>query len=416
MPPPRNLAARAALGGAVAFFVAAAAAWGLTRPALPEPAAATIPPFKMGTVAGGANAEPLYLKAADALGPRPIDFTPLDAPGAGPAQVRQVVDAAKDQLAAHPEAAEGLAAGHARLAFQAVGLDAGVAALAEDPPRHERLAGFARLATHAAFVAGVGGDGSEGLARAAEALALVGRLGRSAGEPLPVAALGAALVGRWDHDMKLHEKAVLGAPGPAIEALLGDLNRLAATRRTPQDMALGHREWVAQAVARNEWPKGPAPAPFDRLDAGQRDRAAIHAERAAAMFRPRFDRWLPAIGKRDLAALRAEPAPAMPGGAAMAFHPTEATAAAMLAMCDGLAPQLEAIWTADARLDAWRVRLAAELHRREKQAPAKDLATLVPTWLAAEPLDPFSATGAALRYEGGKVVSVGPDGKGTFTP
>lgn len=395
------VAARAALGTLGALALLTAAAWAWARPALPPPADQTIPPFKLGTAAGGAYAADYYLNAARALPATPLDDAALRAtPAATPDPVRFVA-ANRALLEAHRDALASLPAGRAHLDFQALSPLDGRARYAAISGPYRRLMDLGRVALHEAFVAG---RSEAGLGLAGDTLALVGRFGRTAGEPLFANAAGSRATSAWSRDLALHRQAVLAAPTAALRALLDELSERAMARRTPQDMALADREWHVRLFQSGEG---------ELADTFLARRMAAQAEAAAELFRPRFDRVLPLVGRRDLAAVRAlQLPPASPTEHALGvlFHPAAATARAMLLATQPLDEHFLAIWAADARIDAWRVLLAAELHRRERGGPPASLAALVPKYLMAVPADPFSPTGAPLHFQAGRAWSIGPDG------
>ncbi len=380
-----SFAARATFGTLGALVALAVAAWTWSRPVLPPPAATTIPPFKVGTAAGG-NAAVVYLPVAQALGNLAIDDAPLRRSPTSAPDPRRFVAANRRGLHDHRDAIAALSAGHAHPAFQVLGPTDGMARYVEVSRPYHRLIGLGRVALHAAFLDGQGGAG---LGLAADTLALVGRYGRTWGEPLFVAADGSQRTSAWSRDLQLHLAAVLAAPTPALQALLAELEARARERRTPQDMALGHREWIV------------------------RHGVAAHAEAGAVLFRPRFDRLLPAFGRRDLTGIATTNA--TPGVSeaqdklALIFHPAEAAALTMIRLTSGLDGAMSAVWAADARVDGWRVKLACELYRREHKGAPASLRALVPKYLPAVPADPFSASGAPLRFVGGRVWSTGPD-------
>lgn len=391
--------------------VLTAAAWTWSRPVLPPPAETTVPPFKLGTAAGG-DADVVYLPAAQALQNITVDETALQASPTSAPDPKRFVAANQRVLADHRDALEALAAGHAHPAFQAVGNTDAMRRYIEVNSPYQQLSKLGRVALHDAFV---GGHVERALELAGDTLALVGRYGRSAGEPLFVAGQGSGWTKAWSRDLQLHQAAVLKAPTPALRTLLAELDARVRERRTPQDMALGHREWVVRDVANTGSVYEDATFDASALDRYLARRLSAHAEAGAALFRPRFDRLLPAFGRRDLTGIATTNA--MPAVAearhklALIFHPAEATALTMIWMARGLENNMTAVWTADARIDGWRVKLACELYRRERKAAPASLAALVPAYLPAMPQDPFSATGAPLRFKGDRVWSTGPDGR-----
>jgi hypothetical protein len=90
------------------------------------------------------------------------------------------------------------------------------------------------------------------------------------------------------------------------------------------------------------------------------------------------------------------------------LHPAEGGLALALGAA-GVGDQAYAILRADAEVDAWRLRVAEELYRRAKHRAPWRQADLVPAYLPAVIMDPFSPE-HPLGYADGKIWSVGPDG------
>lgn len=271
-----------------------------------------------------------------------------------------------------------------------------------DPPPDELAAGFldvGRLAVVAFRIGGPGGRPDPG--RLVDALGLARRAMWARQEAASVADLGAGLAASA-YDAERAERArLLALPAPVLAAFLRDLNALDRLQIPLDALLTGHRDHVVLPAGREpgeaRLPEG-LREPFRPALAWVRDGASRVADARIAKLAAR-DFW----GARWVASQYPAP-PAV----AYVFHPIDAYARELAAAMP-IDAWAHRVLGAEARFDALRIGLAAELYRRAHGGWPITLQALVPAFLPAVPRDPY-APSRPLGWDGWSVFAVGPDG------
>jgi hypothetical protein len=272
------------------------------------------------------------------------------------------------------------------------------------------------------------GRSAEALKLADGLLLMDGRLRAGAVEGYNQALQGAFGISGLATSFRNHYAVLLRAETPQLTSFLADLNATAAARVPIQDLTVAQREYLIRTWQDLPNVAGNDPDHF-KVGRAFQDRLLLSymASRATPevldRFRGIFDRTVTAVAMRDFATLRqgrkpmkwTRPSPLTwtdiepPDFRPLALlHPAEGGLALALGAA-GVGDQAYAILRADAEVDAWRLRVAEELYRRAKHRAPWRQADLVPAYLPAVIMDPFSPE-HPLGYADGKIWSVGPDG------
>ncbi len=239
--------------------------------------------------------------------------------------------------------------------------------------------------------------------RLVDALGLARRAMWAPQEAASVSELGAA-VAESAYDAERAERSRLFAlPEADLARLLRGLNALDPLEIPLEALLGGHRDHALlpegletgedRFEARWQWLVRPFLA---RL----RDGAARVADaRIAPVARRDFDAYHE-VAKR-YPSLAAQPVAYM-------MHPIDGLARSHGAAMP-IADWAHRVLCAEARFDALRIGLAAELYRRRHGGYPITLQALVPTWLPAVPADPYGPT-RPLGWDGWMLSSIGPDG------
>lgn len=238
-----------------------------------------------------------------------------------------------------------------------------------------------------------------------DALWLPRRLAAARGE-----GLGNVLVGSWCVRRAIaaaHRAgpALFASPEPLLAGVAAELDVLAGYQVDLAAAVAADRDALIESLHR----QAPGPSVLSTEGLGKRwDRAS-----APAIGRL-LDAWSEAIRDRDLERRDGIVEACRLGDddgllwLSRALHPLDATALFLGQTALYTAPS-ESAWAAEARFQGLRTELAiARYRRRYGHLPAR-LADLVPLYLPAVPRDPFQPA-TALRWDHGKLWSVGPDG------
>lgn len=252
------------------------------------------------------------------------------------------------------------------------------------------------------------GDHAGAFARAVDVYTLGRRLRHAPPGSMATPLIGIVIDEQIHAALRADAVKVLAAPTPELAAFLKDLNALDALERPVEDALRGERDALVRTMR----------AGFDPKDKIDRETAAeLGTTKFAAatvdVVKNAFDRQIALVRARDLMGADAEiqawgvgnPLKRAVGGL---LHRDLTYGLTMAAVVPSYGAYAEKLLIAEGRSDALRVWLAREFHRRAASGPPKTIATLVPRWLPAAPLDPF-APGRPLAYRDGSLWSVALD-------
>lgn len=379
--------------GAIALSGAAVGVYVWATPPAPPPAAA-VPPAVVAAVPDRENAYRRYVAAANVIKPllapegqswgRYLRLHFFDA--ALPAALKQFVTDNRPALAALGEAR--------RLGgFQSVPPQEDWGGVRPIYRRFQLLGRLGTLASRRAFAEQ---RYAEGFEHALAVLALGRRGIQSPGEPLHAGTVGSAILRRQLQAFGRDAHVLEQAPLPVLGAFLAELNALDRQARPVDEWLVRERDAFLAQLGTEE-------LPLDQ-QAEVRVKAQAALDHQIALLRARDVRG------RELDTRRYQD-PGAHLAPRLALHAREMAAYIPLS---GLLPSLGRaewrLWIAEAEFDAWRVKVAATIYRRTRGKTPDSLQALVPAYLPALPPDPFRA-GATLRFERGRLWSVGWDGQ-----
>ncbi len=213
-------------------------------------------------------------------------------------------------------------------------------------------------------------------------------------------------------DILLAERArLLARPTPELTGLLTELNAMDRLERPLGRLLVAERDDQTRI-----WTD---PKELRRLDGDSTAERIVAFEirtfgpTIAADFKAFYDHAIEALDRRRFADVRALDDLIRTGWPlhVMVFHPGHAVA---MQAASASFPTLASgspykILDAEARFEALRVAVAAELYRRRASRPPAALADLVPAYLPAAPADPYRPD-RPLGFAGGRLWSVAWDG------
>lgn len=251
----------------------------------------------------------------------------------------------------------------------------------------------------------------DALVPAADALHLGRRLLYAEGEPFLANLVGVSIVAAQVEALLADRKRLLARARPELAAFLADLHGMDPLERPLGRLLVGERDAEV-----GMWAGGRDGAADAKRKSSAFEKAvfAVLGPMIAPDLRVYADRAIELHEGRRFGEYRAYAASLREDASLYQWvlHPAGASArmlaGLMLTMSN--AESAMRVLDTEARFDALRVAIAAELHRRDHGAAPASLAALVPAYLPASPADPYRPA-AALRYAGGRLWSVAWDGQ-----